>query len=33
MLPSAGFDLEHMLAGFMRWAHFPDVFSLSDGFG
>jgi hypothetical protein len=33
MPSSAGFDLEHMLAGFMRRAHFPDVFSLSGGFG
>jgi hypothetical protein len=33
MPSSAGFDLEHMLTGFMRRAHFPDVFSLSGGFG
>ncbi|MGY9013564.1 MAG: hypothetical protein ACKVLN_15615 [Rhodobacterales bacterium] len=30
MPSSAGFDLEHMLAGFMRRAHFPDVFSLTE---
>ena len=31
MLSSASFDLEHMLAGFMRRAHFCDVFSLWAG--